>query len=213
MLGAPASEFQHASAPHTLYAKILFRSRFFHDWVFQIQGIHVTALREIKVLKELHHPHVIELVDVFISSSQNLSIVLELMESDLEAVIRDSSLVLSPADIKSYMQMALKGLEACHAHHVVHRDIKPNNLLTAKSGAASHSFLCHALKKNAYSHTSMCCRIVEACRFRPCKGLRQSPRVPNVSSICKMVPCSRAVVGLDQLWPCGRRVGHGMCLR
>lgn len=106
----------------------------------------MTALREIKVLKELHHPHVIELVDVFISSSQNLSIVLELMESDLEAVIRDSSLVLSPADIKSYMQMALKGLEACHAHHVVHRDIKPNNLLTAKSGAAGIHTCCYALR-------------------------------------------------------------------
>jgi cyclin-dependent kinase 7 len=96
----------------------------------------VTALREIKVLKELRSPFVIELVDVFITSNQNLSIVLELMDSDLEAVIRDTSLVLSPADIKSYMKMALTGLATCHAHNVVHRDIKPNNLFTSKSGAS-----------------------------------------------------------------------------
>ena len=99
-----------------------------------MQGIDVTALREIKVLRELQSPHVIQLVDVFTSSNQNLSIVLELMDSDLEAVIKDTSLILSQADIKSYMRMALDGLATCHAHNVVHRDIKPNNLLTSKTG-------------------------------------------------------------------------------
>jgi hypothetical protein len=47
--------------------------------------------------------------------------VFELMESDLEAVIKDKSLVLSPADVKSYMHMMLQGLGACHKHWVVHR--------------------------------------------------------------------------------------------
>lgn len=98
----------------------------------------MTALREIKVLRELHSPYVIELVDVYTSSNQNLSIVLELMDSDLEAVIKDTSLILSPADIKSYMKMAMDGLATCHAHNVVHRDIKPNNLLTSKSGPFSY---------------------------------------------------------------------------
>jgi cyclin-dependent kinase 7 len=86
-------------------------------------------------LKELHSPCTVELVDVFISKGRNLALVLEYMESDLEAVIKDSSLVLSPSDIKSYMQMALQGLAVCHAHNVIHRDIKPNNLLTATTGA------------------------------------------------------------------------------
>ena len=103
--------------------------------VYIMQGIHVTALREIKILKELHSLHVVELVEVFITSERNLSLVLEFMESDLEAVIKDTSLVLSPADIKAYMQMALQGLHACHSHNVMHRDIKPNNLLIATTGA------------------------------------------------------------------------------
>lgn len=98
------------------------------------EGIHMTALREIKILKELHSPHVIELVDVFISKGSNLALVFELMESDLEAVIKDTALVLSASDIKSYIHMALQGLAECHRHNVVHRDIKPNNLLIAKTG-------------------------------------------------------------------------------
>lgn len=178
---------------------------------FPVQGIHVTALREIKVLKELHHPHVIELVDVFISSSQNLSIVLELMESDLEAVIKDSSLVLSPADVKSYMQMALKGLEACHAHKVVHRDIKPNNLLTAKSGAACRTVHEQAtLNRHGTTTGAAPCRTTEACRLWPCKDLWQPSWVPHISSVCKVVSCTRVIVGVNELWPSCRCLGYGL---
>lgn len=43
------------------------------------------------------------------------------MASDLEAIIKDKSVVLSPADIKSYMLMLLKGLAACHSKWVIHR--------------------------------------------------------------------------------------------
>jgi cyclin-dependent kinase 7 len=50
--------------------------------------------------------------------------VLEFMDSDLEAVIKDRSLVLGPADVKGYFQQLLRGLAACHAHYVVHRDVK-----------------------------------------------------------------------------------------
>lgn len=50
--------------------------------------------------------------------------VLEFMESDLEAVIKDRSLVLAPADIKCFMQQLLAGLQACHSRWVIHRDVK-----------------------------------------------------------------------------------------
>ena len=43
------------------------------------------------------------------------------METDLEAVIRDRNIFLSPADIKSYLQMTLKGLAFCHKKWVLHR--------------------------------------------------------------------------------------------
>ena len=56
------------------------------------------------------------------------------MESDLEAVVMDKSIVLSPADVKAYLQMILRALATCHQHWVVHRDVKPNNMLLAPSG-------------------------------------------------------------------------------
>ncbi|EFJ13294.1 hypothetical protein SELMODRAFT_100958 [Selaginella moellendorffii] len=97
------------------------------------EGVHVTALREIKLLKELRDPNIIELIDVY-PHKRNLHLVFEFMESDLEAVIRDRNILLSPADVKSYMQMCLRGLAHCHKKWVLHRDLKPNNLLISSDG-------------------------------------------------------------------------------
>ncbi|XP_010942434.1 cyclin-dependent kinase D-1 [Elaeis guineensis] len=97
------------------------------------EGVNFTALREIKLLKELKDPNIIELIDAF-PHKGNLHLVFEFMESDLEAVIRDRNIVLSPSDIKSYLQMTLKGLSYCHKKWVLHRDMKPNNLLIAADG-------------------------------------------------------------------------------
>ncbi|XP_074275061.1 cyclin-dependent kinase D-1-like [Silene latifolia] len=99
----------------------------------QKEGVNFTALREIKLLKELKDPNVIELIDAF-PHKENLHLVFEYMESDLEAVIRDRNIVLSPADTKSYLQMTLKALAFCHKKWVLHRDMKPNNLLLAADG-------------------------------------------------------------------------------
>ncbi|KAI4341518.1 hypothetical protein MLD38_026231 [Melastoma candidum] len=99
----------------------------------QKEGVNFTALREIKLLKELKDPHIIELIDAF-PHKGNLHLVFEFMETDLEAVIRDRNIFLSPADIKSYLQMTLKGLAVCHKKWVLHRDMKPNNLLIGSNG-------------------------------------------------------------------------------
>ncbi|KAL8488056.1 hypothetical protein ACS0TY_024364 [Phlomoides rotata] len=99
----------------------------------QKEGVNFTALREIKLLKELKDPYIIELIDTF-PHKGNLHLVFEFMETDLEAVIRDRNIVLSPADIKSYIQMTLKGLALCHRKWVLHRDMKPNNLLIGPGG-------------------------------------------------------------------------------
>lgn len=97
------------------------------------EGVNFTALREIKLLKELKDPHIIELIDAF-PHKGNLHLVFEFMETDLEAVIRDRNIVLSLADIKSFLQMTLKGLAFCHKKWVLHRDMKPNNLLIGDKG-------------------------------------------------------------------------------
>lgn len=86
----------------------------------QKEGVNFTALREIKLLKELKDPNIIELIDAF-PHKGNLHLVFEFMETDLEAVIRDRNIFLSPADIKSFLQMTLKGLAYCHKKWVLHR--------------------------------------------------------------------------------------------
>ncbi|KAL3865538.1 hypothetical protein ACJMK2_042914 [Sinanodonta woodiana] len=96
-------------------------------------GINRTALREIKLLQELHHPNIIGLVDVF-GQKSNVSLVFDFMETDLEIVIRDTSIVLTPPHIKSYIVQTLKGLEYLHTHWILHRDMKPNNLLINHEG-------------------------------------------------------------------------------
>ncbi|XP_075711005.1 cyclin-dependent kinase 7 isoform X1 [Rhinoderma darwinii] len=96
-------------------------------------GINRTALREIKLLQELSHPNIIGLLDAF-GHKSNISLVFDFMETDLEAIIRDTSLVLTPAHIKSYMLMTLQGLEYLHHLWILHRDLKPNNLLLDENG-------------------------------------------------------------------------------
>lgn len=58
----------------------------------------------------------------------------EFLDSDLEALIRAKGVVLSPSDVKAYMSMLLQALDACHKHWVLHRDIKPNNMLISRDG-------------------------------------------------------------------------------
>ena len=96
-------------------------------------GIDVTALREVKYLKELDHPNVVRLIEV-ISLKRGIALVFERMDTDLENVIKDRSLVLSKGDIKAYMLGMLQALSYCHERWVLHRDIKPNNFLLSRDG-------------------------------------------------------------------------------
>ena len=98
------------------------------------EGVNMTALREIRFLKELRHPHVVELLDVF-PHKRNLMLVYEYLDCDLEHVINDSSLRLRQSDVKAFFRMALEGLAACHKAWVLHRDFKPNNLLIGRDGS------------------------------------------------------------------------------
>jgi len=96
-------------------------------------GVNFTALREIKILQELKHPNIIELVDVFLHN-KNVCIVFEWCVTDLEIVINDKSIGFSAADVKSYMKMVLSSVEFLHKNWVLHRDLKPGNLLITREG-------------------------------------------------------------------------------
>lgn len=99
-------------------------------------GLPPDAVREIKHLQELQHPNIISMHSVFSSKDQNLNLVLEFLPlGDLEMLIRDSeSIHYGIADIKAWMGMLTRAVWFCHENFVLHRDIKPNNLLIAADG-------------------------------------------------------------------------------
>ncbi|XP_045604122.2 cyclin-dependent kinase 7 isoform X1 [Procambarus clarkii] len=97
-------------------------------------GINRTALREIKLLQEVHHLNLIGLLDVF-GYKSNVSLVFDFMDTDLEVIIKDTdNIILTPANIKAYILQTIRGLEYLHLHWILHRDLKPNNLLVNSEG-------------------------------------------------------------------------------
>lgn len=83
-------------------------------------GLNMSVLRELKALRSLAAPHIVDLLDTF-STKSSLVLVFEFMEWSLEDVIRDKSQTLSDADVKSYMQMVLRALAHVHSHQAIHR--------------------------------------------------------------------------------------------
>ena len=87
--------------------------------------------REIAVLKKLQHPNIVQLLDVIDDGSKYLYIVLEHMPACLE------DLQVSEADAVPIVAGLLDALSFCHAHHVVHRDIKNANALLGADGVTA----------------------------------------------------------------------------
>ncbi|KAL9603367.1 MAG: hypothetical protein Q9219_001229 [cf. Caloplaca sp. 3 TL-2023] len=99
-------------------------------------GLTMDAIREVKYLQELSHPNIITLHSVFSSKNQNLNLVLEYLPlGDLEMLIKDvDGIRYGTAEVKAWMGMLGRAVWFCHENFVLHRDIKPNNLLIAADG-------------------------------------------------------------------------------
>lgn len=98
------------------------------------EGIPSTAIREISLLKELQHPNIVRLCDV-IHTDRKLTLVFEFLEYDLKKLldtVENGSHGLDPLKCKNFLFHLLKGISYCHQHRVLHRDLKPQNLLINK---------------------------------------------------------------------------------
>ena len=99
----------------------------------QRTGVDFTALREIKTLGELDHVNIIKLWECFTHQSA-VVLVLELCVTDVEQIIKDPSITLTSSHIKSFMQMLMNAVQFMHSSWILHRDLKPNNLLVDANG-------------------------------------------------------------------------------
>lgn len=83
--------------------------------------------REIDIHKNLSHPNIVNLIETF-EKDKEIIIIMELnTDSSLNKIIKKKS--LSVEEIKKYTIEILKGLKYLHEKYIIHRDIKPGNIL------------------------------------------------------------------------------------
>ncbi|GFR71579.1 cyclin-dependent kinase 12-like [Elysia marginata] len=107
------------------------------------EGFPITAVREIKILRQLQHPNIVNLKEIVTDKQDALDfrkdkgsfyLVFEYMDHDLMGLL-DSGLVnLREEHIASFMKQLLEGLKYCHNKNFLHRDIKCSNILLNNKG-------------------------------------------------------------------------------
>ncbi|CAN7993034.1 unnamed protein product [Ixodes hexagonus] len=98
-------------------------------------GVPSTAIREIALLRELKHENIVSLQDVLMQESK-LYLVFEFLSMDLKKYLDTipKGKNVEKKLLKSYLRQILEGIMFCHQRRVLHRDLKPQNLLIDQKG-------------------------------------------------------------------------------
>ncbi|XP_055684468.1 cyclin-dependent kinase 1 [Lutzomyia longipalpis] len=99
------------------------------------EGIPSTAIREISLLKELKHENIVTLQDVLMEENR-LYLIFEFLSMDLKKYMDSlpDNKMLDDELVKSYLHQITRAILFCHRRRVLHRDLKPQNLLINKDG-------------------------------------------------------------------------------
>ncbi len=103
-------------------------------------GFPITALREIKLLKQLDHINILKLEEMAVERSKDpkkkpsMFMVTPYMDHDLSGLLENPSVQFTEPQIKCYMMQLLEGCRYLHENKILHRDMKAANLLINNQG-------------------------------------------------------------------------------
>lgn len=107
------------------------------------EGFPITAVREIKILRQLSHPSIVNLKEIVTDKQSAVDfrkdkgafyLVFEYCDHDLMGILESGFVQFTKEHISSMMKQLLQGLEYCHRINFLHRDIKCSNILMSNKG-------------------------------------------------------------------------------
>ncbi|KAK6537162.1 Cyclin-dependent kinase catalytic subunit [Orbilia ellipsospora] len=100
------------------------------------EGVPSTAIREISLLKEMNDPNIVRLYNIVHADGHKLYLVFEFCDSDLKKYMETipKGQPLDKTIVKKFMAQICDGVRFCHSRRILHRDLKPQNLLIDKEG-------------------------------------------------------------------------------
>lgn len=92
-------------------------------------------INEILVMKDSQHDNIVNFLDSYLRGNNDLLVVMEYMEGgSLTEVIENNECKLNERQIATICNETLKGLQFLHKKHIIHRDIKSDNVLLSATG-------------------------------------------------------------------------------
>ena len=114
------------------------------------------AMREARITARLHHPHAVPVFDAVEHEGRPCLIMQYLPSTPLSAVLRQRGR-LEPHEVARFGAEIASALAAAHRLKIVHRDVKPGNILITEEGSAhiSDFGISHALGDATLTRTGM----------------------------------------------------------
>ncbi|KAG5305824.1 CDKL2 protein, partial [Pseudoatta argentina] len=91
------------------------------------------AFREIRMLKKLRHENLVNMIEVF-RRRKRLYLVFEYLDHTVLDELEENKNGLDWEKSRRYIFQILRGLDFCHNHKIMHRDVKPENVLVSPNG-------------------------------------------------------------------------------